>query len=223
MKNTLILLFSLFISLCSAQNIKAVYIRTDLASIGDDTVIPEKMKPSLHTFEYSNGKSLYKIQSTIKSSIDVVGLETQGVKHNSVRSIVVPTEDTYYKETKNNLYRRELSSGNEDFSIKDKLREFNWKLTDETKVIKGYKCKKATAVLTAKSLDGTFPAYAWYCEAIPVNDGPAFFWGLPGLILMVNLDGKYEIAVKELTVVKDDFVVEEPINKRPMITNAELK
>lgn len=218
MKKFLTVLSLLFITLCSAQNIRAIYTRTDLAAIGDNTKIPEKMKPSLHTFEYSKGKSLYKIYSSIKSSVDTVDLETYGLKHQSVRTTIVPDEDTYFKDIKNNLYRRELSEGGEAFSIKDKLREFNWKLTNETAVIKGYKCKKATTVLNE-----VYFTYAWYCEDIPVSDGPAFFWGLPGLIVEINLDNKYVISLTDLKIVKEDMVVEEPKNKTKMITNAELK
>ncbi len=52
-----------------------------------------------------------------------------------------------------------------------------WVLTDETRTIKGYTCKKATA----KYLGRTWTV--WYTEDIPVPIGPWMLWGAPGLIV----------------------------------------
>jgi GLPGLI family protein len=222
MKTILITLSLFYISLCSAQNIKAVYTKTFLAMVGDNTAVPKELKPSLHSFEYSKGKSLYKISSSVKSSVKMVDMETQGMQYKSKRTTIVPDEDTYYKDTKNNIFRKEYSDGENVYSIKDKLEVFNWKLTNETAVIKGYKCKKATTVVTSKYLNREFPTYAWYSEDIPVNDGPSFYWGLPGLIIEVNMDGKYVISLTDLEIVKEDIIIKEPVNKTEMITREEL-
>ena len=52
-----------------------------------------------------------------------------------------------------------------------------WKLVDETRTIKGYNCKKATA----KYLGRTW--IVWYTEDIPLPIGPWMLWGAPGLIV----------------------------------------
>lgn len=223
MKNLLIISLLFFVSLCSGQNIRAIYTKTFLNLVGDNTTVPEKLKPVLSSFEYSKGKSLYKIYSSAKSSVDTVDMETQGIKHQSVHIIMQPTEETYFKDIKNNIFRKEFSDGETIYSIKDKLEVLNWKLTNETATIKGYKCKKATTVVVSKYLNREFPAYAWYCEDIPVNDGPAFYWGLPGLIIEVNMDNKYAISLTDLKIVKEDIDVKEPVNRTEMITRAELE
>lgn len=222
MKKIVIIILLLFANFGIAQNIRATYTKTTLNMIGDESDVPSELKPSLHSFEYSDGKSIYKIASSEKSSVKLVDKETQGIKYQSVHKVILPDEDTYYKDIKNNVFRQECADPEGGYSLKDKLREFNWELTGETAVIKGYKCKKATAVVTSKYLNRSFPVYAWYCEAIPVSDGPSFYWGLPGLIIEVNMDNKYKISLTDFEIVKEAIVINEPANKNELITREEL-
>ncbi|MDO4704466.1 GLPGLI family protein [Tannerella sp.] len=55
-----------------------------------------------------------------------------------------------------------------------------WQLSDETKTVCGYTCRKATATFRGRGWT------AWYATDIPVNDGPWKFGGLPGLILQIE-------------------------------------
>ena len=85
----------------------------------------------------------------------------------------------------------------------------DWELGSESKEVGGYTCFKATAVVPTESLewfnfswsDLPNPANeetvkdiklsqveAWYTMQIPVQHGPAEFWGLPGLILEVSTE-----------------------------------
>ena len=56
-------------------------------------------------------------------------------------------------------------------------RPFNWKLSDETDNINGYKVYKATADFAGRKW------IAWYTKDITISDGPYKFGGLPGLIV----------------------------------------
>ena len=58
--------------------------------------------------------------------------------------------------------------------------DIGWKLSDETKTVCGYTCRKATATFRRRAWT------AWYATDIPVNDGPWKFGGLPGLILQIE-------------------------------------
>ena len=51
-----------------------------------------------------------------------------------------------------------------------------WDITDETKVILGYNCKKAISKKNTRHV-------AWFTEAIPVKHGPNGAHGLDGLVL----------------------------------------
>ena len=66
----------------------------------------------------------------------------------------------------------------ENFLLKDTLRKIHWKITDETREIAGYTCRRANALV----LDSVY-LVAFYTDQIPVSGGPEAFTGLPGMIL----------------------------------------
>jgi GLPGLI family protein len=68
------------------------------------------------------------------------------------------------------------------FLVKDTTRKIRWKITDETRVIAGYTCRRANALV----LDSVY-VVAFYTDEIPVSGGPESFTGLPGMILGVDL------------------------------------
>jgi len=77
-----------------------------------------------------------------------------------------------------------------------------WEVLNETKEIKGFKCRLAKTVTDTKD---TF--FAWYTEDIPIQDGPFRFKGLSGLILEIyNLSKTIEIYATE--VKKSDQLIE---------------
>ncbi|MES2484662.1 MAG: GLPGLI family protein [Bacteroidota bacterium] len=68
------------------------------------------------------------------------------------------------------------------FSVRDTLRKIKWKITDETREIAGYVCRRANGLL----LDSVY-AVAFYTDKIHVPGGPESFNGLPGMILGIAL------------------------------------
>lgn len=68
------------------------------------------------------------------------------------------------------------------FLVKDSTRKINWKITDETREIAGYTCRRANAIM----LDSIY-VVAFYTTDIPISGGPESFDGLPGMILGVAL------------------------------------
>lgn len=55
----------------------------------------------------------------------------------------------------------------------------NWKIWNDTLIVSGYLCKKATCHFRGRDF------IAWFTMDIPINNGPWKFGGLPGLILKV--------------------------------------
>jgi len=93
--------------------------------------------------------------------------------------------------TQNNIISSDLVSGTsisqkkvfeETFLVKDSVRKINWKITDETREIAGYTCRRANAIV----LDSVY-VVAFYTDEIAVSGGPESFTGLPGMILGVAL------------------------------------
>ncbi|QEC67864.1 GLPGLI family protein [Panacibacter ginsenosidivorans] len=88
-----------------------------------------------------------------------------------------------YKNFSTQQFFEQTSLGDKDFIIDDTVKAQPWKLSDETKVILGHTCKKAT-VKTSMGSDVT----AWYTDDIPLPIGPENFNGLPGAILMMDVN-----------------------------------
>ena len=53
----------------------------------------------------------------------------------------------------------------------------DWKLSEESSIINGFSCKKATANYLGRNW------IVWYTEDIPLPIGPWMLWGTPGLIV----------------------------------------
>lgn len=68
------------------------------------------------------------------------------------------------------------------FLVQDSLRHINWKITDETRNIAGFDCRRANAVI----MDSIY-VVAFYTDQIVPPGGPESFTGLPGMILGVAL------------------------------------
>jgi GLPGLI family protein len=66
----------------------------------------------------------------------------------------------------------------------------NWKLSSDTKIILGYKCKRADSMVLIDYGDGeintTYSITAWYCEDLKSIFGPKGYGNLRGIILELN-------------------------------------
>jgi GLPGLI family protein len=70
-----------------------------------------------------------------------------------------------------------------------------WKMTTERSEFLGYLCMKATAMRDSTTLE------AWFTPEIPVPAGPDSYGGLPGLVLVLNIDdGQRTFVAKELSL-----------------------
>lgn len=88
-----------------------------------------------------------------------------------------------YKNLSSGKLLEQTSLEEKKYIITDTLSQQPWKLADETKTILNHACKKAT--LTTEKGN---KVVAWYTEEIPVAVGPGTFNGLPGAILLVDVD-----------------------------------
>jgi GLPGLI family protein len=70
----------------------------------------------------------------------------------------------------------------EKFLVKDSTSKIKWKITDETRDILGYTCRRANGLV----LDSIY-VVAFYTDQIATTGGPEAFTGLPGMILQVAL------------------------------------
>lgn len=120
----------------------------------------------------------------------------------------MPTTTTYTDLAKQTQYE-ERAFFEKEFLIVDSLKQYKWKLSEETKTIAKQLCKKATTMIVAPQMrmrisrggeNNTDTAanapikpretelVVWYAENIPVSVGPDNYSGLPGVIMEMNLD-----------------------------------
>jgi len=94
--------------------------------------------------------------------------------------LAIPGNPTYIDlAAATSITQKELA---EKILLKDSTRKIKWKLTDETREIAGYTCRRANAVI----MDSIY-VVAFYADRIRVSGGPESFTGLPGMILEVAL------------------------------------
>lgn len=68
------------------------------------------------------------------------------------------------------------------YILSDSFLHINWKMTNETRIIAGFNCRKAVGVL----FDSVY-VFAFYTDEIIVEGGPMGIHGLPGMILGVTI------------------------------------
>lgn len=104
------------------------------------------------------------------------------------------------------------------FLISDSLRHINWKITDETRKILGFNCRRANAMI----MDSIY-VVAFYTDEILAEGGPESFTGLPGMILGISLPHEHVswFATKVEAVAITEAQVEPPL-KGKKVNNAGL-
>ncbi|PTM12048.1 MAG: GLPGLI family protein [Bacteroidetes bacterium] len=146
------------------------------------------------------------------------------------------TPGEQYKNVKSNTLLQNQEFYGKQFLVKDELLSIEWKMTTETKQIGKYTSFKATASIPSADLswydfswnnlsedeDGEVQmteVIAWYSPQIPISQGPLEYWGLPGLILEVNVGNTTLLCSKIIMNPEEKIKIEAPekgklINKK---------
>lgn len=88
----------------------------------------------------------------------------------------------------------------EEIHMVDSLRYRNWQMTESTRKIAGYQCRKAIW-----KANDTTRIYAWFSYDITPSTGPESFNGLPGTILgLATEDGGVVYFAKKVELIKPE-------------------
>lgn len=129
--------------------------------------------------------------------------------------------DHRYQNIKEKRFTNQTEIFGKQFLIKDSLKIILWELVNETKKIGNYTCFKAqytenytTQTITSKGeiedIEKEKTTIAWYTPQIPVSNGPADFYGLPGLILEIN-DGELTLICSKIVLYPEKAIeIKEP-------------
>ena len=123
-------------------------------------------------------QAIYYENSSEEEATTNLGPSSQG---NVVVYIPNTKKNEFYKTIESSLiyYNEYIPHKDSAYQVYDSIPDFNWEITDETKTILGFICKKATAKFRGSNIS------AYFTEEIPIPFGPWKFDGLPGLILKV--------------------------------------
>lgn len=107
----------------------------------------------------------------------------------------------------NDCYYTDLSSGTltfvcrlvtEDYEYTETLSPIDWTISDDTKLVCGHECRKATGRFRERTYE------AWFTEDIPSSVGPWKLRGLPGAILFAeDTDGLCRFEAISVTYTPD--------------------
>lgn len=173
-KNFIIKLFFLlvcFIGKAQQIHIKYIYVRSPIATLDEDLYINNNGK--VISMQDSTMSVIHQRQDN-QGNINYSTTRKVGDKYSYISNLTGDSDkerDFFFAEDKN-------------YFVHDKVAKPNWTIDiKSSKKILGYNCIKATTLYRGRKLT------AYYTPDIPKSVGPYKFYGLPGLILEVSIDG----------------------------------
>ncbi len=153
-----------------------------------------QFKVAKSTLNFNMDKSLYK-WPTVEETVNSNWLASDVLA--DLKNTIATNFDQQTSTTQKSVYE-------DTYLVKDSVRKINWKITDETREIAGYECRRANAII----MDSVY-VVAYYSNQIAVSGGPESFTGLPGMILGLALPHEnvtwFATKVTEVTVPEKDL------------------
>ena len=241
---TLLLFFGIGLQTAFAQGFtgRAYYKSSSKISISMDStkMAPEQMaqiQASLKKqMEQNYVLSFNQTESTWKKEESLGGGPATASSGGAVFMVASSGEgSTLYKNIADQTYLEDHEMMEKAYLVKDNLTPEEWELSGETKKVGNYTAQKAsftkivdskrfsTGMTEMENVKDTLQITVWFTPEIPVSHGPENYFGLPGLILEVQNQGRTLICEKiELNPSADPVVIERP-SKGKEITLAEFK
>lgn len=156
-------------------------VKTNIKKTLGNNMWAEKMKENLPQFKtsyfqltFSDNKSVYKF-------------------HHWDDKVKIPDflrrndeENIWYFDHNAGTFNMQKNVFGSNFVVDDQINPIEWKLTNESRMIAGFNCRKAVG----KIMDSVY-VFVFYTEEILIPGGPCSLHGLPGLILGVTIPRLY--------------------------------
>jgi len=128
-------------------------------------------------------------------------------------------ENIWYFDHNNNKFSMQKTVYGSSFITEDTIPVINWKISNESRVIAGFNCRKAEGKIS----DSVY-VFAFYTDEIMIPGGPCSINGLPGMILGVTIPRMYTswIATKIMVNNVPVNIIKAPTSKKPF-TMATMK
>jgi len=173
----------------NAQNLEITYRATVRQTLPDDErkefLVNDFMRAQLKQNEEPDPCEYKMVISGKESSFTYVEKISNHQDPNAPVIRVAPAGfGTTYKNLSDSTVRKDFDVYDKKYFSLDPLQKYDWKITKEKKEILGFEARKAIAE------DSTAIYTAWYAPKLSFPDGPADYWGLPGLILEAEKSSK---------------------------------
>lgn len=133
------------------------------------------LKTAYYTYTFSNDKSVYKFDRWEENSKKIPEFWRKGDEDN----VWFANYATDKLDMQKNIWGSIVN-------IEDSIRKLQWRLTNENRVIAGFNCRKAVAIM----FDSVY-VFAFYTDEILIPGGPCSLNGLPGMILGATIPRLY--------------------------------
>jgi GLPGLI family protein len=95
-----------------------------------------------------------------------------------------PSEYMIYRDFKNEKRVEIEDISAKQYTVMDSLTSYSWKIMNKIKEVNGQLCMMATTEDTVRNQK----IVAWFANDIPSSAGPERYFGLPGLIMELDID-----------------------------------
>lgn len=182
-------------------------------TIGNESYL-EDLKATMPTFKtayynltFANNKSLYKFDHYDEKKAKVPEFLREGEDDNNWYTDFNTGENVIQKSKWGSL-----------FILKDSVKAIRWRITNESRLIAGFNCRKAVGII----LDSVY-VFAFYTDEITTSGGPCSINGLPGMIMGVTIPRLYvSMMATKLNVNNIDEASIKPVSGRKYYTSKEL-
>ncbi len=150
-----------------------------------------KFKTGYYNFTFADNKSVYKFDHWPEQKIPEFMRKSD-------------EENVWYYDYSSGKYNIQKNVWGSNFNISDSIPKLEWRLTNESRLIAGFNCRKAVA----KMFDSVY-VFAFYTDEILISGGPCSINGLPGMILGVTIPRLFTswIATKVMVNTVDEKVI----------------
>ncbi len=164
-------------------------------------------KTGYYTFTFADNKSIYKFDHWDEN----VKIPTFLKKSDE--------DNIWYVDFNSDKFNMQKNVYGSSFNIEDSIKNLEWKITNENRVIAGFNCRKAVAQI----FDSVY-VFAFYTDEITIPGGPCSINGLPGMILGVTIPRLFTswIATKVMLNNVDESTIK-PVYAKKFYTIKDLK
>lgn len=166
-----------------------------------------QFKTGIYQYSFSGNKSIYKFNRW-----DEGPKVPEFLRRDDEQQIY------FFDYNTNKTFQQKAIVGS-NFFLEDSISKIDWRLTNESRIIAGFNCRKAIG----KIMDSVY-VFAFYTDEILIPGGPCNINGLPGMILGVTIPRMYiSFIATKLTIsslVETDI---KPVTAKKFSSKAALK